>query len=241
MEPHLVSQYFLEQRKRPLDLIDFYGTCTSSHRRSFLESVKYFQSIFSADIVAIIPSAFFMPRGNPLFMRNILAAQPSPKFFSILKIIRDRIHSSLWNNFIGVHLRFKDQYEFSCQTENATEVLRQIQNASLSIMEKNETSRSPSIFFASSVSEANECYKKILREAGFKAFDLSDLLTGDASIEHLSEVFHVRMSIFLPVLDQIMVSLGKCVVFSGQMKSSTFQDIIRIRNNMGCKNVEGFC
>jgi hypothetical protein len=25
------------------------------------------------------------------------------------------------------------------------------------------------------------------------------------------------------------------------MKSSTFQDIIRIRNNMGCKNVEGFC
>jgi hypothetical protein len=30
-----------------------------------------------------------MPRGNPLFMRSIFAAQPSPKLFSILKIIRD--------------------------------------------------------------------------------------------------------------------------------------------------------
>eukprot|EP00804_Cyclotella_cryptica_P025519 CCRYP_012015-RA/>CCRYP_012015-RA protein AED:0.11 eAED:0.11 QI:0/-1/0/1/-1/1/1/0/394 len=240
-EPKLLSEYFLGNSARLLPLIDFRGTCTLNYTRSFPELVEYFQSIFANDTVAIIPSAFFMPQGNFSFIRNILAAQPSPKLLSLFRNIRDRMHSSRWDNFIGVHLRFRDRYEFSCQTENATGIIGQIQNASLSMIEKNETDRSPSVFFASSVQEANKCYKQILGQAGFVTFDLSDLLIGDVTAERLSEIFHVRKIIILPLLDQIMVSLGKRVVFSGQMTISTFQSIIRIRHKLGCKNIQGFC
>ncbi|KAL7516832.1 hypothetical protein ACHAWX_001808 [Stephanocyclus meneghinianus] len=240
-EPILLSQYFLGNRTRPLELIDFQGTCTLNYTRSFSELVEYFQSIFASHTVAIIPSAFFMPSGNITFKRSIIAAEPSSKLFSLLMGIRDRIRSNLWHNYIGVHLRFEDQYKFICEKEDTTIFMEKIHYALSLMQEKNKTDRSPSVFFASSAQEANKCYKLILEKAGFPTFDLGDLLSGDTGTERLSEIFRAQKSIILPVLDQILVSLGKRIVLSGQREKSTFQEVIRIRHKLGCKNIDGFC
>jgi hypothetical protein len=79
------------------------------------------------------------------------------------------------------------------------------------VVEKNERNSTPVVFFASSSPSAVICYKTFLIKAGIPTFDVDDLLAGGSDV--MLSMVNVQRSIIFPVLDQIIVSPGKKIVF----------------------------
>ncbi|KAL7455133.1 hypothetical protein ACHAWC_006705 [Mediolabrus comicus] len=168
--------------------IDLSGECTLDQRRSYDAMVEHFESAFWKDAVAIIPSAFILRAKNfqtDRFRRNVLGYTPSTNVLELVHILRDRL--SL--NYIGVHLRYRDNAEwsdndevrFNCSSENKTGVLRMIQHEQLALglVTKNVTTannNTPSVFLASSSQEAVKCYKQFLSDAGYSTLSLNDIM-----------------------------------------------------------------
>lgn len=240
LEPELTSQYFL-QADTSLHLIDLGGKCTLNYTRPYSELVDYFQTLYSNHSVAIIPSAFAIKSEDSqsyFFRDQFLAFPPSHQLSTVLQgIYREEGPTSLHDNYIGVHVRYTDNYKFSCSAESKTNALHKIRHEMVSVVEENDRNNTPVVFFASSLPTAVICYKMFLKKAGIPTFDLEDLLVGCPDVM-LSKV-NVQKSILFPVLDQIIVSLGIKIVFiqSHGTKRSTFQNAIELRHkrNAACR------
>lgn len=220
-EPVLTLQYF--HQESPVQKIDLDGQCTIQHRRPYSKMVNHFQSIFSNSTVAIIPSAFRVRATNSqskAFKRNFLVYPPSFNLLAAIHSVRARLPP----DYIGLHMRYEDEYNFECSSEKKTEVLDMIQHENLAMMEKDETNGTSSVFIASSSQKAVTCYKQFLRDAGSRTFCLNDVVEKDSAV--LASIKAPLGTIYL-VLDQIMVSLGNRVVLHSKMGGSTFQDVIK--------------
>jgi hypothetical protein len=246
-KPALAKRYFhqMEQMKPEQRTIDLSGTCTLDHRRSYADMVEHFESIFAKDAVAIIPSAFILSNANSEtknFEQNVFRYPPSSNLSEFIRILRDRLPK----NYIGVHLRYRDdaeyseydEYRFKC-SENKTEVLDMIRRGHLAMIEKNEATANitPSVFFASNSQEALSCYKQFLSDVGVQAFSLNDLLGPEknSTRKFLSAIKASKSTIYL-TLDQILVSLGQQVVLLSKRLGhernipSSFQTVIKTRH-----------
>lgn len=105
--------------------VDLSGSCTLDHSRSYVAMVKYFESIFAKDTVAIIPSAFVLIQSNSqtdAFRSNVLDYPLSSNVAKLIKILRG--HLSV--NYIGAHLRYRDDAENSEYDESIYSNARRI-------------------------------------------------------------------------------------------------------------------
>jgi len=156
--------------------------------RSYTEMVEHFGTIFGRDDdVAIIPSAFILENSNSHskdFQSNVFSYPPTSNLLGILRILRNRLPT----NYIGVHLRYRDDVDwadddeiaFQCSGEMAgkAEVLDMIRHGHLTMIEQNKAAANstPSVYFASNSQEAMKCYKQFFNDEGVEAFSLNDLL-----------------------------------------------------------------
>ena len=251
-EPALAKKYFfhIEQMKPEQSTIDLSGKCAlgcdmgacSGHLRSYTDMVNHFQTIFARDGVAVIPSAFILHNANSHskhFQLNVFSYPPTSNLSGILRSLRNRLPS----NYIGVHLRYRDDVDWADDDEIAfqcsgkmsgtTEVLDKVRRGHLTMIEQNKAAANstPSVYFASNSQEAMKCYKQFFEDEGVQAFSLNDLLVQERNNtrEFFSAIKASKSTINLS-LDQILVSLGQQLVLRSKERSSSFQHVIKARH-----------
>ena len=238
--PALVSKYFQLNVEKQDTLIDLVGPCTIRRKRSYPETIDYFQSIFAEETVAIIPSAFLLYNSDHKFNRKVMGYEPAPNLLKLMRVLR----KSLSTNYIGVHLRYPDYHSFQCDShsENKTEVLDMIlrkQSSRRKYSKSSATINLPNVFIASNSQEAVKCYKDFLNEHGYQTFHLNDLFEEQKNAINLLPQIKAPTSVINLVLDQNFVSMGKRIVLVNRSGfvgfGSTFQAIITIRHEV-CMN-----
>ena len=246
-KPALAKKYFFHIKKqvKPKQRnIDLSGRCAlkcetgacKGNPRSYIAMVEHFETIFGRDdAVAIIPSAFILPNDNSHskdFLLNVFSYPPTSNLLGILRILRN----SLPTNYIGVHLRYKDNVDksFKCSGEMAgkAEVFDMIKSGHHTMIELNKAAANstPSVYFASNSKKAMKCYKNFFNDEGVQAFSLNDLLVQErnSTREFLSAIKAPKSTIHLN-LDQILVSLGQQLAL-WSYHGSSFQHVIRVRH-----------
>jgi hypothetical protein len=233
----------LEQRTIDLD-----WPCAEDEPESYGDMVDHFESIYANDAVAILPSAYILRSENSMtedFEWNVFRYPLSSNLSEFIRILRDRLPTY----YIGVHLRFRDDAEYSKNeehrfkcSEDRTEVLDMIRRHHMSMIEKDEaTSNStPSVFIASNSHEALRCYKQSLKDKGIQAFSLSDLIAQEKNLVEILSAINAPKSIIYLSLDQVLVSLGQRIVLlnmrvgndggNGKNTASTFHWVIEARH-----------
>lgn len=236
-KPRLASKHFIRRRTRD-QLIDLDGSCTVNYRRSYSEMIDFFEANFSNDTVAIIPSAFVVRNTNSestKFGSSVAAFPPSPKLGRVLQFIREHLPP----RYIGVHVRSPDHHQFNCSSETMLPLLSEIQKEAASITAMNESrsgsgiqgnkSKTQNVFLAGNSRKALECFKRILREAGFNTFVLDDFFVRNTQ-SHVFETIKVERGVLSALLDQIIVSRGQRIVTRSELGVSTFQGLIKMRH-----------
>ena len=253
-EPALAKKYFFRSKKQmkpEQSTIDLSGRCAlkcdagacKGPLRSYTEMVEHFKTIFGRDdAVAIIPSAFILHNSNSHskdFRLNVFSYPPTSNLLGILRILRNRLPT----NYIGVHLRYRDDVDwadddeiaFQCSGKMAgkAEVLDMIRHGHLTMIEQNKAAANstPSVYFASNSQEAMKCYKQFFSDEGVQAFSLNDLLARErnSTREFFSAIKASKSTIHLN-LDQILVSLGQQLALRSKERASSFQHAIEVRH-----------
>ena len=213
-EPTLAAEYFFQQhqRKSHPEIIDLDGKCTFGQTRSYPEMVNHFNSIFSDDNVALIPSAFATESLNSqskAFLENVLAFHPSSDLMALQQLLLDHIGQP----YASARSRrgdYADNHRFVCSDERKQVLLDWIQQENSSTPRKIGAKENTYLaFFASSSQEAAVC-KQFFDDAGLQAFTLSDLLVEEDASQMLSSM-KVSAEIVAPILDRLLVSLGNKV------------------------------
>lgn len=238
-------------------MIDLSGRCTlgcdmgkcTGHSRSYTDMVKHFETIFARDDVAIIPSAFILHNANSHskdFQLNVFNYPPTSNLSGIIRTLRNRLPT----NYIGVHLRYRDDVDwvdddeiaFQCsgKMSGTTEVLGMIRRGHLNMIEQDKAAANstPSVYFASNSKEAMKCYKQFFEDKGVQAFSLNDLLVQERNNtrEFFSAIKASKSTIHLS-LDQILVSYGQQLVLRSKERSSSFQHVIKARHERERENI----
>jgi hypothetical protein len=204
--------------------------------------------------VAVLGSAFVMPQPildnstylnrelQTVFSQSFGNIKLSNKFMTLVKTLYEQFpkkkeeeeedKKNATTSYSAVHVRFHDGMEITnCNTTN----VRKLYGKLLARLEQQHVKHGSHILVADSNPAAFRCFQYHGSDR-YKAFRIKDYIlnndNSNGSIRKIKEMFeniNVQKDTLYLLLDQIMVGLGKEIVFSfhGKTSYSTFQVQIR--------------
>ena len=217
--------------------LDFEGKCSLNRTRSYEEVVDLFQKEYEVEsdcTNAVIGSAYiirtkfesFNHEASARFDEFFKSFAPSPKFLAVLK----EVHERLPEDFVGVHLRFRDRANFQCPGKETAEIKSTFENALKELRKRNVT-RGTRILIGRSHRSAKDCFNWYAN-GDYTATTVNDILEDVAKAEPMISSIQMELDTIYLVLDMLALSLGRIVVTVSQASfgGSTFQELLNYRH-----------